>query len=167
MHRRTRTTLLGLLLLAVLAASACTIHIERNADGSLRAETLMSEESVQREIDLALADPLIQELVADLHDGYIGVSAVRKRLSGDETDELTFRLTLGVEDGHLSATISDARLNDVPIDEDIVSIWNERIARNLEKGGQRNPNSALQSVTVDEDAVTMVWRIETKQSRGE
>ena len=167
MHRRTRTILLGLVLLAVLAASACTIAIERNADGSLRAETHLSEESVQREIDLALADPLIQELVADLHDGHVSISAVRKRLSGDETDELTFRLTLGVEDGHLSATISDARLNDVPIDEDIVSIWNERIARNLEKGGQRNPNSALQSVTVDEDAVTMVWRIETKQSRGE
>ena len=167
MVRRTRYTLLGLLLLAVLAVSACTINIERNADGSLRAETHMSQESVQQEIDLAIADPLIQELEADLHDGYIRVSAVRKRLSGDETDELTFRLTLGVEDGHLSATISDAKLNDVPIGEDRVALWNERIARNLEKGGQRNPNSALQSVTVEEDAVTMVWRIETKHSRGD
>jgi len=167
MHRRRRTILLGLLLLAAVAASACTIHIERNADGSLRAETTMSAESVQREIDLALADPLIQELVADLHDGYIRVAAVRKRLSGDETDELTFSLALGAEDGHLSATISDAKVNGVPIDEERVAVWNERIARNLEKGGQRNPNSALQSVTVDEDAVTMVWRIETRQSRGE
>jgi hypothetical protein len=155
------------LLAAVLLTSACTIHIDRNDDGSLRAESQLPEETLQREIKLAIADPQVQELTADLHDGYISVTGVRKRVGSDETDKLTFRLTLGVADGHLTAAISDAVLNDIPIAQERVDKWNERIAENLEKGGQKNPNSTLQAVNVTAEEVTMVWRIETKRSRGE
>jgi hypothetical protein len=164
----TRKTLTWIgLLVAVLAMSACTIHIDRNEDGSLRAESQLPAETLQREIDLAIADPQVEELAVDLHDGYILVSGARKRAGGDGADELTFRLTLGVVDGHLAATISDAMLNDIPIAQERVDAWNERIAENLEKGGKKNPNSSLQSVDVAADAVTMAWRIETKRSRGE
>jgi hypothetical protein len=72
-----------------------------------------------------------------------------------------------VHDGHMTATISDARLNDIPIEQERVDRWNERIAEGLEKGGKKNPNSTLQEVKVAEDAVTMGWRIKTKRSRGE
>ena len=159
-------TLLGLLV-AVLAMSACTIHIDRNDDGSLRAESLLPKETLQREIQLAIADSKVQELTADLHDGYISVIGARKRDGGDEIDTLSFRLTLGVTDGHLAATISDAKLNDIPIAEERVTKWNERIAENLEKAGDKHPNSTLQSVHVTATEVTMAWRIETPRSRGE
>ena len=166
MNTRKSLILLGLLV-AVLAMSACTIHIDRNKDGSLRAESLLPEETLQREIRLAIADPKVQEVTADLHDGFISVTGARKRDGSDETDTLSFRLTLGVADGHLTATVSDAKLNDIPIAEERVAKWNERIAENLEKGGQKNPNSTLQSINVTAEAVTMAWRIETKRSRGE
>jgi hypothetical protein len=165
-NTRKSLSLLGLLV-AVLAMSACTIHIDRNDDGSLRAESLLPKETLQREIDLAIADPKVQELTADLHDGYISVAGVRERDGGDGTDELTFRLTLGVADGHLAATISDAKLNDIAIAQERVDQWNERIAKNLEKAGNKSPNSTLQSAEVTATEVTMAWRIETKRSRGE
>jgi hypothetical protein len=162
---RKSLTLLGLLV-AVLAMSACTIHIDRNDDGSLRAESLLPEETLQREIKLAISDPKVEELTVDLHDGYISVTGVRERDGSDETDKLTFRLTFGVADGHLTATISDAELNDIAIAQERVAKWNERIAENLEKGGKKSPDSSLQAVNVTEEEVTMVWRIETKRSKG-
>jgi hypothetical protein len=79
---------------------------------------------------------------------------------------MSFRLDLGASAGHLTAAISDARLNDIPIDPARVAVWNERIANRLARSGNRNPNSALQTVTVGGETVTMVWRVETARSRG-
>jgi hypothetical protein len=159
--------LVGWLLVAVVALSACSIHIDRNDDGSLRAETSMSAESIQKEIAFAIRDPKVKELTVDLKDGYMLVTGVKEMPVGDHTDELSFRMTLGVNDGHLTATISDAKFNQNPIDGERVAEWNERIAQNLEKRGQNHPNSTLESVRVTPDGVTMAWRIETKYSKGE
>jgi len=167
MHTRNRTLVISIALFAVLALSACNIGIDRNADGSLRAEARMSEDMLQDEISAAIADPLVQSLTADLREGYVWVEAVRKRLGSEQTDDMRFRLDLGASDGHLTAAVSEATLNDAPIDPARVGLWNERIAAKLERAGQRNPDSALQSVSVGADAVTMVWRIETPRSRGE
>jgi len=159
--------LAGWLLVAVVALSACTIHIDRNGDGSLRAETSMSAESIQKEIAWAIRDHKVKELSVDLKDGYVQVTGVKEMPVGDHTDELSFKMTLGVQDGHLTATISDAEFNQNPIDGERVAEWNERVAQNLEKKGQNHPNSTLESVSVTPDGVTMVWRIETKYSAGE
>ena len=167
MYTRKRTVTIGLALLAILALSACNIGIERNTDGSLRTEARMTEDSLQAEISAAIADPLVQSLTADLREGHVWVEAVRKRLGSEQTDDMRFRLALGASDGHLTAAVSEATINDRPIDPARVELWNERIATKLERAGQRNPDSALQSVSVGEDAVTMVWRIETPRSRGQ
>jgi hypothetical protein len=84
---------------------------------------------------------------------------------GDVVDALTFRLDLGVSDGHLTATISGAKVNDHPFDEERVAVWNQRIAERLERVGKRNPDSTLQEVTVTSDALEMVWGVETARSR--
>ena len=164
---KSRIMMLGLLMVMGLAVSACSVEIERNADGSLAVESSMTGDALQDELEAAIADPLVREFTADLHDGYILVSAERERVMSDETDRMTFRLDLGVSDGHLTATISAAQLNDTPIEEERVAVWNERIATKLGRSGQRNPNSTLQAVTVSEDGVTMVWRVETARSRGD
>jgi hypothetical protein len=162
-------TLIVMVLLALVsvALSACSVNVERNPDGSLKVESSMTEASLQNEIKLAIADPLVRDLSVDLHDGYILVSGERERVGGGGSDTLGFRLDLGVSDDHLTATISDARLNDIPIEQERVSVWNERIASHLERAGQNRSNSSLQAVTISDEAVTMVWRVETKRSRGE
>jgi hypothetical protein len=153
------TALLGMLL------SACQATISRNEDGSLRIESSMTEEALQTEILAAIADPLIQSVTVDLQSGYILVSGERKRLNSDQTDSLTFRLDLGVSDGHLTAVVSNAQIDGVPVEQARVDLWNERIATRLTRAGQRRANSSLQSVTVSNDSVTMVWRVETARSR--
>jgi hypothetical protein len=155
------------LLVAAVGLSACTIHVDRNDDGSLRAESRMPEGSIQEEIALALRDAQVKELDVDLRQGYVQVTGVREMPVGGHTDTLRFNLTLGVADGHLTATIWEATFNDNPIAAERVAGWNERIARNLERRAGNHPNSTLQSVSVTPDAVTMAWRIETRYSRGE
>jgi len=164
---KSRIMMLGLLVVMALAVSACSVDVERNPDGSLAVESSMTGDALQDELEAAIADPLVREFTADLHDGYILVTSEREQVMSDGTDTMTFRLDLGVSDGHLTATISDVKLNDKPVEEERVAVWNERTATRLERSGQRNPNSTLQAVTVSEDGVTMAWRVETARSRGD
>ena len=154
------TSLLGALI------SGCAANITRNEDGSLKIETSMPAESLQTEIQAAIADPLIEELTVKLEQGYINVNGVRKRLNSDQTDKLSFRLDLGASNGHLTATISNALIDGQPVDADRVAQWNQRIANRLELFGQRRSNSSLQSVTVTGEAIEMTWRVETARSQG-
>ena len=147
-----------------LALTACDINIDRNDDGSLTIKSHMTEEALQAQIDLAIADPLIKDFTVEFYSDYAMVSAVRKRVVSDVTDDMSFRLDLGAEDGHLTAEISDAKVNDFPFDSNVVAVWNERLAIKLERDAKRNPNSSLEQVLMDPDGVTMVWRVETAQS---
>jgi hypothetical protein len=162
-----RITLILTLILAALLAAACSIDVSRNPDGSLRVETVMTEEAMQSEIQLALADPLIQELAVDLQNGTILVEGTRKRVDSDETDQIQFHLDLSVVDGHLTAVISQAEIDGHPIEDERLAVWNERIATNLERLAAKRPNSSLLSVEVSDSDVTLVSRIETARSRGE
>jgi hypothetical protein len=156
-----------LLATASLAISACTIAVDRNPDGSLRLEVDLPESTIQEEIAAALNDPLITDLQVDLRHGYIFVTADRKRVLGDETDLLSFRLDLGTHAGHLTAVISDAKINDELVNDAYVEVWNQRLAQRLEEAAKRNPDSSLQSVSVGDDGLNFIWRVETARSKGE
>jgi hypothetical protein len=160
-------TLATVLVVMATALSACSINVDRNPDGSLTVEAVMDEATLQSELKAAIADPLVEDFTVDLNDGYILVSGERRRAMSDDVDTLSFRLDLGVSDGHLSATISGAELNGRPIEEARVAIWNERIATRLERWGKRHPDGTLQSVTISGDSLTMVWQVETWRSRSE
>lgn len=166
MNSRKTYLMLLLLVMGALLVSACTINVDRNPDGSLRVEVNLPEATIQDEITAALNDPLIEDVQVDLHEGFISVVAERRRVMVDEVDEITFRLDLGVAQGHLTATISGAKVNDQPVDEAVVAVWNERIANKLENAGKRNPDATLQTVRIDESALTLLWRVETARSRG-
>ncbi len=77
-----------LLATASLAISACSIAVDRNPDGSLRLEVNLPESTIQEEITAALNDPLITDVQVDLRQGYIFVTADRKRRVG-RRDRLT------------------------------------------------------------------------------
>lgn len=167
MEIKRRIPAIGLMVAMGVLAVACSANLKRNPDGSLTLETTMTEESLQAEIQAAIADPLIRDFRVELRDGYIVVSGERKRALSDQSDTMSFRLDLGVGDGHLTAVISEVQLNGLPIEEARVAVWNERIATRLEQAGKSNPDSSLQAVTVGDDAITMAWRIETRRSRGD
>lgn len=143
-----------------LLLSACRANISRNNDGSLIVETTISQQELQDVITASIADPLIQDLTASLQSGYVLVSAERQRLNdSSKTDNMSFRLDLGMSNGQLTATISDAQLDGKPLDQDRVDHWNETIVSRILIMGKKNPNSSLQSVNVTPEAVTMTWVI--------
>jgi hypothetical protein len=162
-----KLTVLGLIIALGIALSACSVNVERNEDGSLTVESSMTEASLQQEIEAALDDPLLQDLTVDLRDGYIQVTGERENSTATGTDQVSFRLDLDASDGHLMAKISEAVLNDEPIDQARVDRWNERIAKALERKGRRRPNSTLESVSIGGDTLDMVWRVETRRSRAD
>jgi hypothetical protein len=106
-------------------------------------------------------------VTVDLRDGYFFVTVEGEDPEVGEAVTLTFRATPGVADGHLTLTISDAQRNGEAVDDERVAQRTERIATRLERAAGRRPNRTLQSVTVTEDALTMVWRVETPRSRGD
>lgn len=134
-------------LILVLASCTATLTVE------------VSEAEIAKAIAEGLADSELSDLQVDLQDGYIDVRAEKEHPDGSGTDSLTFRLDLGVSDGHLTATISNAQLNGEPIDEEQVALWNERIAERLERAARRRPNSTLQAVTITADKLTMSWQV--------
>ncbi len=154
------------LTIAGLLLGACSVEARGNPRESMTVEGQVTEAELQEIIDESIADPLIRSLIADMREGYVFVTAERERLDGSATDTLTFRLDLGVGDGHLTASISDARVNGSPVDEPRVALWNERIANRLERAAGRHPNSTLQSVTIGGDIITMVWQYTNPRAGG-
>lgn len=157
-----KKTLIILTLLA-LALSACNANIQRNDDGTFTVETTISQADLQDVIRSSIADPLVQDITVSLQDGYILVSGTRQRLNNSsETDILSFRLDLGVSNGNLTASISNALLDDTPIEEARVSNWNQTIAKRLSNFGGRNENAILQSVSITSSELKIVWNVSGK-----
>ncbi len=144
----------------VLLLSACRANISRNGDGSLTVETSITQPELQDVITSSIADPLVKNVTVSLQAGYINVSGERQRLNdASKTDTLTFRLDLGVNNGQLTTTISNAQLDGKAIEQARVDNWNQTIANRLAKLAQKNPNATLQSVSVNTTGVSMTWLV--------
>jgi hypothetical protein len=160
--------MISLVLVAVIGAtmSACSWNAERNADGSWTVTGRITETEMQGEITAALADPLIRDVQVDFEDGYILATAQRESLDGLRVEEMTFRVDLGIINGHLSIMISNVLLDGAPMEDAQVTVWNERLANRLENAGERHPNSTLESITLTQTDLTMVWRAEGRRGRS-
>ena len=142
----------------ILLLSACRANISRNNDGSLTVETSITQQELQSVITSSIADPLVKNVTVSLQSGDVNVSAERQRLNdASKIDNLSFRLDLGVNNGQLSSTISNALLDGKPIEQAHVDNWNQTIANRLAKVGQKNPNAKLQSVSITTGGVSMTW----------
>ena len=152
--------LLTLMAAATLILGACKADFSRNDDGSLTMETTVTQEQIQETISSAIADPLIQDLTASLQNGYVSVTGTRQRLNDPgKTDTMSLRLDLGVSNGQLTASISDAQIDGVDIEQNRVDNWNQTIANRLSNFGGRSENTTLQSVAITPEQVTMTWLV--------
>jgi hypothetical protein len=141
-------------------ASACRANISKKEDGSLKVETTISRKALQEAITASIADPLIKELTVSLQSGYVLVTGERQRLNdASKTDSLTFRLDLGVSNGQLTVTISNAQLDGVPLEQNRVDHWNQTIASRPVILGKKNPNTSLVSMSITPDSVSMTWKV--------
>src|SRR5689334_13351230 len=112
-------TLFTVVTALALLLSACQANISRNNDGSLTVETNLSQQELQEAINASIADPLVRSLTVSFQSGYALVNGQRQHLNdASKTDDLSFRLDLGVNNGQLTATISNAELDGNPIEKD-------------------------------------------------
>jgi hypothetical protein len=143
-----------------LLASACNARVTRNSDGSRTVETTISQQEIQSAINASIADPLIKELTVTLQSGYLDVTGQRKHLNdASRADTLSFRLDLGVSNGALTATISNATLDGKPIEQNRVGHWNQTLANRIAIAGRKRSNSSLQAVNITNESVKMTWTI--------
>ncbi len=147
-----------LLLAALMLTSACKANISRNGDGSATVETSITQQELQEVISSSIADPLVQELTVSLQTGYVSVTGTRQRLNdASKTDTLGFRLDLSVSNGQLIASVSDAQIDGIAIDQARVDNWNQTIANRLSNFGGGQRNATLQSVSITPEIVTLTW----------
>jgi hypothetical protein len=162
-----RMLLTGLLAAVALFASACQLDVERNTDGSLQIEAIIDEADIATELGFAISeDPDAESMTVDLKDGYALIEAVGKNERGTRTDTVSFRLELFVDGDHLGATVSDAVWNDIEIPDELVEVWNEELAAELEASAKEDPDSTLAAVEITEDQLRFEFRVETEQSKG-
>ena len=162
-----RMLLAGLLAAFSLVATACQLDVERNDDGSLQIEAVFAEADIAKEIGLGITnDPNAESLTVDLKDGYALIEGVGKNRFGTRTETVSFRLELSVVDGHLGAEVSDAVWNGIDIPQELVELWNEELAAELEASAKEDPDSTLASVEITEDELRFEFRVETEQSKG-
>jgi len=91
------------------------------------------------------------------------VTGTRQRLNNaSKTDTLGFRLDLGVNNGQLTAAISNAQIDGVTIEQNRVDNWNQTLANRLSNIGKAKENATLQSVSITPDIVTMTWNVVKK-----
>jgi hypothetical protein len=144
---KTTTKKLSLLFVAIIfLVSACRANISRNEDGSLAVQTTISQQELQEAITASIADQLIKELNVSLQSGYVLVTGQRQRLND-------------ASNGQLTAVISNAQLDNLPVEQTRVEHWNQTIANRLIILGKKNPNSSLESVNMTPDAVNMTWKV--------
>ena len=142
----------------MLVLSACKADLSRNDDGTVTVESSITQEQLQEVISSAIADPLIQDLTVSLQNGYVSVTGTRQRLNdASKTDTMSFRLDLGVSNGELTASISDAQIDGIAIEQNRVDNWNQTIANRIAMIGGGNRNATLQSVSITPEQVTMTW----------
>jgi hypothetical protein len=147
-----------LLIVSMFLLSACRANISRNDNGSLTVETTITQQELQDVVSASIADPLVKNVTVSLQSGYVLVSGERQRLNdSSKSDALTFRLDLGVSNGGLTCSISNAQLDGKPIEQNRVDNWNQTIANRISRIGQKNQNSTLQSVTITPSTVMMTW----------
>lgn len=155
---KTINGLFTFLFVLTLFLSACERNISHNDDGSVVVVTVITQQELQEAITASVADPLVKELTVSLQSGYIFVSGTRERLNDPtKIDTLSFRLDLGVSNGQLTSTISDAQFDGFTIEQNRLDLWNTTIANKIANLGSKNSNSTLKSVTVTPEAVTMIW----------
>jgi hypothetical protein len=159
MHKFSKRILL-LLIAVLMLTSACKANISRNDDGSVTAETSITQQELQEVISSSIADPLIQQLNVSLQAGYISVSGTRQRLNDpSKIDKISFRVDLSVSNGQLIASVSDAQIDGIAIEQNRVDNWNQTIANRISNfGGTRN--ATLQSVSITPQIVTMTWNVQ-------
>ncbi len=148
--------MVGALAALAVFASACSIDIERNTDGALRVDSVLTAESFATELE---RDPLNNDTDISISDGVMTMTIDGVEETGEEY-VATLVVELGARNGRLVVDITDADYNGYEVPQLIVDAYNKAIERAIRVGAQDDPNTTLVSLTADNDQIVTEWRVE-------
>jgi hypothetical protein len=159
--RSKKFLLVAALAALALLASACSIDIERNADGSLQIDGEITAESLAAEFE---RDPDNDSVEISIDDGVMWRDVDGVDENGEYVANL--RVELSADSGMLVVDITEAFYNGWTVPEKIRTEFNDAIAKEIKKAVTENPDAALLSLVADRDRIVTSWRVETEDSKG-
>lgn len=156
--RTKRMLMVGALAALALVASACSLDIERNADGSLKIDSVLTAESFAAELE---RDPRNNDTEISIQNGVMTMTVDGVEETG-EAYVATLLVDLRVQDGRLVVDITDADYNGYEVPQWIVDAYNEAIERAIRVGAEDDPNTTLVSLDADNDQIVTEWRVEDR-----
>ena len=151
--------LVGVITAATLACSL--VNIARSEGGALTVETNLPLQLIQNMLENSAEFTEIVDLQLDPRDGYIFVSAASIQYQGFTARNVSFHLELGVQNGDLTAQITNVSVSNNLFDEALFESVNQMIAERISDAAQNNDQAELLSVNVTQDGVRMVWQVDT------
>jgi len=159
--RSTKVLMVAVLAVMALVASACSIDIERNTDGSLQIEGEITADSLAAEFE---RDPENDSVDVAINDGVMLLDVEGTDENGEYVANL--RVELSAEGGVLVVDITEAFYNGWTVPEEIRDEFNKAIAKEIRKAVQENPDATLVSLVADDGKIVTQWRVETEDSKG-
>lgn len=145
------------IVLAMVMISCSFLNFERGEDGNLRVETTISLDLVQTALETAANFEQVVGLQLEPRDGYIYVHADTVQVQGVTGKDVSFHLVLGVENGILTAQVTDLQVNDNVFDTSQFDEYNQMIADSLSQFSEMTDRATLESVSVTTEGIKMVW----------
>ena len=159
--RSTKVLMVAALVAMALLASACSIDIERNTDGSLQVKGEVTADSMAAEFE---RDPENDSVEVAINDGVMWLDVEGVDENGEYVANL--RVELGADGGALVVEITEAFYNGWNVPEEIRTEFNDAIAAEIKKAVAENPDAKLLSVVADDGKIVTEWRIETEDSKA-
>jgi len=159
--RSTKVMMVAILAALALVMSACSIDIERNADGSLQIDGQVTADSLAAEFE---RDPENKAVDVAINDGVMWIDVEGVDENGEYVANL--RVELRADDGVLVVDITEAFYNGWTVPEGIRTAFNDAIAKEIRKAVAENPDATLVSLVADDGKIVTEWRIETEDSKG-
>ena len=159
--RSTKVLMVAVLTALALLASACSIDVERNDDGSLRIDGEITAESLAAEFE---RDPENNSVDVAIKDGVMLIDVAGVDENGEYVANL--RVELSADDGTLVVDITEAFYNGWTVPDKIRDEFNKAIAKEIRKAVQENPDATLVSLVADDGKIVTEWRVETEDSKG-
>ena len=157
--RSTKVLMVAVLTALALLASACSIDVERNDDGSLRIDGEITADSLATEFE---RDPENNSVDVAIKDGVMLIDVAGVDENGEYVANLRVELSAG--DGTLVVDITEAFYNGWTVPDKIRDEFNKAIAKEIRKAVQENPDAALVSLVADDGKIVTQWRVETEAS---
>jgi hypothetical protein len=159
-----RVLLLGIVALTFSACNRGEVSdIQRNPEGGVDVSVTLTETEVNEVVTEALArmeNPLLRTPTVDLQNGAIVVQGEHERRGGG-TIRGSFTFTISVQNGALSATVTQADIEGISLSDASIQNFNAQLAENFSQRANREKRRVtFISVSISNTALDITFNVQ-------